>query len=58
MATAGFADGRGRVRLADDGYLDGELSSMTNGLVGKVRSVLGRPPATPACPRVFPYPSA
>ena len=50
MATAGFADGRGRMRLAADGYLDTELSSMTYGLVGKAKSVLGGPPATPACP--------
>jgi hypothetical protein len=50
MATAGFADGRGRVRLAADDYLDGELSSLAVGLVGKARSVLGGPPAAPACP--------
>jgi hypothetical protein len=50
MATAGFADGRGRVRLAADSYLDNELKSMINGLVGKAKSVLGGPLATPACP--------
>ena len=50
MATAGFADGRGKVRLSADGYLYGELMSLTYGLVDKARSVLGGPPATPACP--------
>ena len=50
MATAGFADGRGRVRIAADDYLDGELSSLVVGLVGRDRSVLGARPGTPACP--------
>jgi hypothetical protein len=50
MATAGFADGRGRVRVAADDYLDGEMSSLAIGLVDRAKSVLGRPPATPACP--------
>jgi hypothetical protein len=50
MATAGFADGRGRVRVAADDYVDGELSSLSIGLVDKAKSVLGSPPATPACP--------
>jgi hypothetical protein len=50
MATAGFADGRGRVHLAADGYLDNELTSLAYGLVGKAKSVLGGPPAMPACP--------
>jgi hypothetical protein len=50
MATAGFADGRGRVRLAADGYLDNELTSLAYGLAGKAKSVLGGPPAAPACP--------
>jgi hypothetical protein len=50
MATAGFADGRGRVRVASDDYLDGELSSLVVGLVGRDKSVLGGPPAAPACP--------
>ena len=50
MATAGFADGRGQVRLATDGYLDSELTNLAYGLVGKARSVLGGPPAAPVCP--------
>jgi hypothetical protein len=50
MATAGFADGRGRVRVAADDYLDGEMSSLAIGLVDRAKSVLGGPPATPACP--------
>jgi hypothetical protein len=50
MATAGFADGRGHVHLAADDYLDSELSSLAYGLIGKAKSVLGGPPATPACP--------
>jgi hypothetical protein len=50
MATAGFADGRGRVSVAADDYLDGELSSLAIGLADKAKSVLGGSPATPACP--------
>jgi len=50
MATAGFADGRGRVRLTADDYLDSELTSLAYGLVGRAKSVLGGPPARPECP--------
>jgi hypothetical protein len=50
MATAGFADHRHRVHLAADDYLDGELSSLADGLVGKAKSVLGGRPAAPVCP--------
>ncbi|HUA40654.1 MAG TPA: hypothetical protein VMA32_03775 [Streptosporangiaceae bacterium] len=50
MATAGFADDRGQVRLRADGYLDSELTSLAYGLLGKAKSVLGGTPATPACP--------
>ena len=50
MATAGFADGRSRVRLAADGYLNNELTSLAYGLMGRAKSVLGGPVATPACP--------
>jgi hypothetical protein len=50
MATAGFADGRGRVRVATDDYLDGEMSSLVIGLAGRAKSELGGPPAAPACP--------
>ena len=50
MATAGFADDRGPVRLTADGYLDGELTSLAYGLVGTTKSVLGGQPAAPGCP--------
>jgi hypothetical protein len=50
MATAGFADDRGRVRLAADSYLDNEMSSLANGLVSETKSVLGGRPAVPGCP--------
>ncbi|HKD86929.1 MAG TPA: hypothetical protein VKB62_00245 [Streptosporangiaceae bacterium] len=50
MATAGFADGRGRVHLAADDYLDSELSSLASGLVDNAKSVIGGPPAAPVCP--------
>ena len=50
MATVGFADDRHRIKIAADDYQDSELSSLAVGLVGKAKSVLGGPPAAPACP--------
>jgi hypothetical protein len=50
MATVGFADDRHRIHIAADDYQDSELSSLVVGLVGKAKSVLGGPPAAPACP--------
>ena len=50
MATVGFADDRHRIHIAADDYQDSELSSLAVGLVGRAKSVLGGPPAAPACP--------
>jgi hypothetical protein len=50
MATAGFADGRGRVHLAADDYMDSELTSLSDGLIGEAKSVLGGRLPVPVCP--------
>jgi hypothetical protein len=50
MATAGYADGRPRVRLAADTYLFAEMTSLAQGLGGDVSGVLGPVPAVPTCP--------
>jgi hypothetical protein len=50
MTTVGFADGRHRVRVSADQYLDQEMLSLVNGLSRSADAALGRPPATPVCP--------
>ena len=50
LSTAGFADGRHRVRLSGDPYLGTEMSSLASGLVGSAERVLGAPPPPVACP--------
>ena len=50
MTTVGFADGRHKVRVSADQYLDQEMLSLVHGLSGSADAVLGRPPATPVCP--------
>ena len=50
MTTAGFADGRHKVRMSADEYLDQEMLSLVHGLSGSADAVLGRPPTTPVCP--------
>ena len=50
MATVGFADDRRKIHIAAVDYQNSELSSLAVGLVGKAKSVLGGPPAAPACP--------
>lgn len=51
LSSAGFADGRPRVRVASDSYLDQEMLSLTDGLVRSAGKVLGTKPPTPVCPR-------
>jgi hypothetical protein len=50
LATVGYADGRPRVRVAADPYLDQEMSYLAEGLADAVSGVLGKAPPTPVCP--------
>jgi hypothetical protein len=50
FSTAGFADGRPRVKVSSDFYLDHELTSLAAGLSKSASSVLGSQPPLPACP--------
>jgi hypothetical protein len=50
LSTAGFADGRHRVRLSGDPYLGTEMSSLASGLVGSAERVLGKPLPALVCP--------
>jgi hypothetical protein len=50
MSTVGFADGRRKVRVSADQYLEMEMLSLTRGLTGSAQAVLGGPPSTPVCP--------
>jgi hypothetical protein len=50
MSTAGFADGRARVRLATDFYYEQEMRSLAEGLAGAAGRLLGARTALPQCP--------
>lgn len=50
MVTAGYADGRPRVRVATDPYLFAEMSGLEQGVGAAVSGVLGKPPPLPSCP--------
>jgi hypothetical protein len=50
LSTAGFADGRHRVRLSGDAYLGTEMSSLASGLVNSAERVLGKPLPPLVCP--------
>jgi hypothetical protein len=50
LSTAGFADGRHRVRLSGDPYLGTEMSSLASGLVSSAERVLGKPLPPLVCP--------
>ncbi len=50
FSTAGFTDGRHRVNISADSYLDQELTSLATGLSASARSILGRQPPVPTCP--------
>jgi hypothetical protein len=50
LSTAGFADGRHRVRLSGDPYLGTEMSSLASGLVNSAERVLGKPLPPLVCP--------
>lgn len=51
LTSAGFADGRPRVRVISDSYLDQEMLSLTDGLVRSAGKALGTKPPVPVCPR-------
>jgi hypothetical protein len=50
LSTAGFADGRKRVGITSDAYLDDELASLAAGLSASAGSILGSQPPPPTCP--------
>jgi hypothetical protein len=50
LSTAGFADGRHRVRLSGDAYLGTELSSLASGLVTSAERVFAKPVPPIVCP--------
>jgi hypothetical protein len=50
LSTAGFADGRHRVRLAGDAYLGTEMSSLASGLVASAEQAFGRSLPPLVCP--------
>ena len=50
LATVGYANGRPKVDVGDDPYLQDEMNSLAQGLDDAVTSVLGRPVPVPACP--------
>jgi hypothetical protein len=49
LSTAGFTDGRPGP-VSDDGYVDTEMASLTEGLVSSAQRVLGKQPPLPVCP--------
>jgi hypothetical protein len=50
MSVTGFADGRRRVHVAADSYLEHEMLSLVQGLSGAAAWRLGHPPLVPVCP--------
>jgi hypothetical protein len=50
LSTAGFADGRHRVRLSGDPYLGTEMASLASGLVTSAEHLLGKPLPAVVCP--------
>jgi hypothetical protein len=50
MYAAGYADGRPRVRVAEDRYSDAEMTSLALGVARSIANTLAAPPAPPRCP--------
>ena len=50
MYTAGYADGRPRVSIGEDGYAASEMTSAARGVAGAVAATLALPPPVPSCP--------
>ena len=52
LYTIGYADGRPKVAVAGDGYTFAEMTSLGEGLAGKIASSLSASPPAPHCPGV------
>lgn len=52
LATAGYADGRTRVDVKGDPYVERELISLIRGVASRVARPLRTPPPVPTCPGV------
>lgn len=50
LYSAGYADGRPHVQLADDSYSQAEITSLAQGVATSVAHGLGSAPSTPRCP--------
>jgi len=50
MYTAGYADGRPRVSIGEDGYAASEMTSAARGVAEAVAGTLASPPPVPGCP--------
>jgi hypothetical protein len=50
LSTAGYSDGRPRVRLSADAYADQEMRSLADGVATAVGTPLGTVPPVPRCP--------
>ncbi len=52
LYTVGYTDGRPKVAVAVDGYTDAEMTSVGEGLAGKIADSLAASPPAPHCPGV------
>jgi hypothetical protein len=50
LSAAGYADGRPRVRISTDRYIDTEMFSLANGVARAVEKPLAAAPPPPHCP--------
>ena len=50
MYTAGYADGRPRVSIGEDGYAASEMTSAARGVAEAVAGTLASPPPVPVLP--------
>jgi hypothetical protein len=50
LSAAGYADGRPRVRITTDGYINTEMFSLANGVARAVEKPLAAAPPPPHCP--------
>jgi hypothetical protein len=50
LSAVGYADGRPKVAVPSDSYIDQEMTSFANGVAGAVSAPLGAPPPVPRCP--------
>jgi hypothetical protein len=52
LYTIGYTDGRPKVAVSGDGYTFAEMTSMAEGLAGKIADSLAASPPAPHCPGV------